>query len=115
MTMSHVQTPSFFIQVNTKPNETHMWPDSRCTHRKRTTNIVLKINNIFQDGDRNLKNSKIFPGIKGVVLIIQWGQFLPKIASCVTVFKMNDIFYFRQNSRGQIKFERLNSLEVLEE
>ena len=27
-----------------------LWPDARCIHRERTTNMVLKINSIFQDG-----------------------------------------------------------------
>ena len=29
---------------------THLWPDARCIHWKRTTNIVLKINSIFEHG-----------------------------------------------------------------
>ena len=32
---------------------THLWPDARYVHRKRTTNMVLKINSIFGGGDRN--------------------------------------------------------------
>ena len=58
----------------------------------------LKINSIFQDCSQNLKNSKLFTGIKGVVLIIQWNHRLLEIALCVTVFKINDIFHFCQNS-----------------
>ena len=59
---------------------------------------------IVQDGDG--ENSKLFTGIKGV---IQLGQNLPKIALCVTIFKKNDIFHFRQNS------EKSQFSEVLEE
>ena len=32
--------------INTRPRM-HLWPDARYIHRKRTSNMVLKINGIF--------------------------------------------------------------------
>ena len=35
------------IPPETRPRM-YLWPDARCIHQKRPTNIVLKINSIFQ-------------------------------------------------------------------
>ena len=61
--------------------------------------MVFEINDIsistkIQDGGRNMGNSKIFTGHKGLVLSTQVVQNLSEIALSLTVFEINKIFYF---------------------
>ena len=66
----------------------------------------MKIKVIFQNGGQNYENSKFVANIKGVVLIIQWGQYLPEVALSVTVFKIYNIFPFRQIQNGGQNLEK---------
>ena len=70
---------------------------------KTTFSISAKI----QDGTRKSEKCKIFRCAKGVVLGTLGVQNFPKIAVSLTVFKINNILHFRQNSRWQPKIGRV--------
>ena len=48
--------------------------------------MVFTINNSFQDHGQKLENFKLFPDIKGIILIMQSVQYFPEIGLSLTVF-----------------------------
>ena len=68
--------------------------------------MTFSISAKIQDGGRKSEESKIFRGAR-VVPRTLWVQNLPKITLSLTVFKINNIFHFRQNSRWRLKFGKV--------
>ena len=62
--------------------------------------MTFPISAKIQDGGRNSESSNIYRGVKERILSTQRVQNLLQIALSLTVFEINNIFHFRQNSNA---------------
>ena len=69
--------------------------------------MTFSISAKIQDGCQKSEKSKFFRGARGVVLGTLGVQNLPGNALSLTVFEINNIFHFRQNSRWWPKIGKI--------